>query len=185
ETYPNGRRYLPSPYPTVGFNYTKGIKNFLGSDIDYDLVSFDITKSDIPMGMYGKTSFYLGVGKFPNANQLYYPDYKQFDGNQVLFYQSGISKFLLLDYYRFSTYTQYFEGHLEHNFSGFITNKLPLIRKLKLQEIVDLNYLSTPNLKNYTELGFGLQYLNFRLMYGRSFNSGSNINSSLRIGMSF
>jgi hypothetical protein len=185
ETYPNGRRYLPSPYPTIGFSYIKGIKGVLGSDVDYDLVSFDITKSNIKMGMYGNTSFYLGAGKFINAAQLYFPDYKQFLGNEVFSYQSGISSFLLLDYYKFSTYTQYVEGHLEHNFSGFILNKLPLIRKLKLQEIVDANYLSTPTLKNYAELGVGLQYLGFRLMYGRSYNSGSNIHSAFRLGVAF
>ena len=185
ETYPNGKRYLPSPYPTIGISYTKAIKNIFGSDADYDLLSADISKSDINLGVIGKTSFYAGAGKFLNSNSLFYPDYKQFGGNQVFFYKQGINSFLLLDYYRFSTYTQYIEGHLEHNFSGFILNKLPLIRKLKLQEIVDVNYLSTPTLKNYTELGFGLQYLNFRLMYGQSYNSGSNIHSAVRLGISF
>jgi len=185
ETYPNGRRYLPSPYPTIGLNYTKGIKNFLGSDVDYDLVSADISKSDISLGIFGRTSFFIGTGKFLNNNSLFYPDYKQFAGNQVLFYKEGINSFLLLNYYTFSTYNQYIEGHLEHNFSGFILNKIPLIRKLKLQEIIDLNYLSTPQLKNYSELGFGIQYLNFRLMYGTSFNSGSKINSAFRIGLGF
>ena len=137
------------------------------------------------MGVYGRTSFFVGAGKFLNANSLYFPDYKQFSGNQVLTYQGGINSFLLLDYYRFSTYTEYVEAHLEHNFSGFITNKIPLIRKLKLQEIVDFNYLSTPQLKNYYELGFGLQYLNFRIMYGTAFNSGTNIRNGLRICVSF
>ncbi len=185
ETYPNGRRYLPSPYPTIGFSYIKGIKNILGSDVDYDLVSADISKSDIRAGVLGSTSFYIGAGKFLNNSSLFYPDYKQFAGNQVLFYKSGIDSFLLLNYYNFSTYTQYVEAHLEQNFSGFILNKIPLIRKLKLQEIVDVNYLSTPTIKNYTELGAGIQYLNFRLMYGRSFNSGSNTNSAIRLGVSF
>ncbi len=185
ETYPFGRRYLPSDYPTIGLSYSKGIKNIFGSDVDYDLLAADISKKDISLGVYGQTSFFIGAGKFLNAKSLYFPDYKQFSGNQVLFYQSGISSFLLLDYYRFSTYTEYIEGHLEHNFSGFITNKIPLIRKLKLQEIVDFNYLSTAELKNYYELGFGLQYLSFRMMYGTSFNSGSNIKSALRIGVSF
>ncbi len=183
ETFPNGRRYIQSPYPTIGFNYTKGIKNFLGSAVDYDLVSADITKSNIPMGMYGKTSFYAGIGKFLNANSLFYPDFKQFSGNQVLFYQEGISKYLLLNYYQFSTPSQYVEGHFEHNFSGFILNKIPLIRKAKLQEILDVNYLSTPTLKNYTEVGVGVEYFGFRLMYGRSYNSGSNIHSALRINL--
>jgi len=185
ETYPNGRRYLPSDYPTIGFNYVKGIKNVFSSDVDYDLVSADISKSDIDMGMYGKTSFYLAAGKFLNSNSLYFPDYKQFSGNEVFLYKRGLTSFLLLDYYRFSTFREYLEGHLEHNFSGFILNKIPLIRKLKLQEIVDVNYLSTPNLKNYTELGVGVEYLGFRLMYGQSYNSGSNIHQALRLSLGF
>jgi len=185
ETFPTGRRYLPSPYPTIGVNYTTGIKGILGSDVNYDLVSADVSKSGINAGVLGQSSFYVGAGKFLNNNNLYYVDYKQFLGNQVLFYKSGINSFLLLNYYNFSTYKEYIEGHFEQNFSGFILNKIPLIRKLKLQEIVDANYLSTSSLKNYTELGFGVQYLNFRLIYGRSFNSGSNINSAIRLGVSF
>ena len=159
ETYPFGRRYIPSDYPTIGLTYTKGFKNILGSDVDYDLLEADISKENINLGLYGRTSFFIGAGKFLNANSLYYPDYKQFAGNEVSLYKSGLNSFLLLDYYRFSTPDQYLEGHLEHNFSGFITNKIPLLRKLKLQEIADINYLSTPQLKNYTELGVGIQYL--------------------------
>ena len=185
ETYPFGRRYIPSDYPTIGLTFTKGFKNILGSDVDYDLLEADISKENINLGLYGRTSFFIGAGKFLNASSLYYPDYKQFAGNEVLLYKSGLNSFLLLDYYRFSTSDQYLEGHLEHNFSGFITNKIPLLRKLKLQEIVDINYLSTPQLKNYTELGVGVQYLAFRLMYGTSFNSGSNMRNGIRIGLSF
>ena len=185
ETYPFGRRYLPSAYPTIGITFTKGIKGLFSSDVDYNLLSADIAKKDISMGVYGRTSFFVAAGKFLNTSKLFFPDYKQFSGNQVLFYQNNANSFLLLDYYRFSTYTEYIEGHLEHNFSGFITNKIPLIRKLKLQEIVDFNYLATPELHNYYELGFGLQYLNFRLIYGTSFNSGSNVKNGLRLGVSF
>jgi len=185
ETYPFGRRYLPSEYPTIGLTFTKGIKSIFGSDVDYDLLSADISKKDISMGVYGRSSFFVGAGKFLNANALSFPDYKQFSGNQILFYQNSINSFLLLDYYRFSTYKEYIEGHIEHNFSGFITNKIPLIRKLKLQEIVDFNYLATPELHNYYELGFGVQYLTFRVMYGTSFNSGGNIKNGVKIGVSF
>jgi Family of unknown function (DUF5686)/CarboxypepD_reg-like domain len=185
ETYPNGRRYLPSPYPTVGLSFVKGIKGVFGSDVDYDLLSADISKSNINDGIFGNTSFYVGAGKFLSNNSLFYPDYKHFAGNEILFYKGGINSFLLLNYYNFSTYTQYIEGHVEQNLSGFILNKIPLIRKLKLQELIDINYLTTPTIKNYTELGFGLQYLNFRIMYGRSYNSGSQTNSAVRLGVSF
>jgi len=185
ETYPGGRRYVSSKYPTIGFTLTKGIKNVLGSDVDYTQISADISKSNVSMGVYGKTSFYISAGKFLSNKSLFYTDYHHFSGNQVLFYKGGLNSFMLLDYYKYSTNTEYLEGHLEHNFSGFITNKLPLIRKLKLQEILNVNYLSTPELKNYYEVGVGLQYFSFRVMYGWSFNSGSNAGSAFRVGINF
>jgi hypothetical protein len=185
DTYPNGRRYLPSEYPTIGFSYTKGIKNVLGSDVDYDKISADISKTDIPMGLYGRTSFYVGAGKFINNNSLFFTDYNHFKGNEGLFYRSGITSFLLLDYYTYSTRTEYIEAHFEHNFSGFIANKIPLLRKLKLQEIFHLNYLSSPELKNYYEMGVGVKYLNLKLLYGQSYNSGNNVHSAIRLGIGF
>ncbi len=187
ETYPTGKRYIPSKYPTIGLNFTKAVKNVFGSDADYNLVSADISKSDIPMGFYGKTSFYISAGKFFNTKSIYYTDYRHFSGNQVLFYQGGINKFLLLDYYQFSTGDKFLEGHLEHNFTGLLTNMIPLIRKLKLQEIINVNYLSTPTLKNYTELGVGFQTnIGLRVMYGTSFNNKvAGANQAIRIGTSF
>jgi hypothetical protein len=184
-TYPTGRQYLPSKYPRIGFSYVKGVKSILGSDVDYDLISADISKSDISMGMYGRTSFYVGAGKFINSNQLYYTDYKHFTGTQTVAYVPSLTRFLLLNYYDYSTANKYLEGHVEHNFSGFIMNKIPLIRKLKLQEIINFNYLATPDLKNYTELGVGLQYLNLRVMYSKSFNSGNNTPSGIRLSVGF
>jgi hypothetical protein len=183
ETYPNGRRYLPSKYPTIGFSYTKGIKNIFSSDVDYDLISADVEKNDIDLGIYGKSSFYVKAGKFTNNNSLFYPDYQHFLGNEEFIYNTAINSFMLLRYYTYSTPNEYLEGHFEHNFYGFLINKLPLIRKLKLQEIVKYNYLATPQLNNYQELGVGFQYLGIRAMYGWSYHTGLNIQSGFRLGV--
>ncbi|TWR29346.1 carboxypeptidase-like regulatory domain-containing protein [Mucilaginibacter pallidiroseus] len=187
ETYPSGRRYLPSDYPTIGLNFTKAVKNVFGSDVDYSLLSADIAKDDIPVGLYGKTSFYISAGKFLNKNNLYYTDYRHFSGNETFFYKAGTNKFLLLDLYQYSTGDKYLEAHVEHNFLGLLMGKLPGIRKLKLQEVVDVNYLSTPTLKNYTELGIGLQSpAGLRIMYGVSFNNaGGTTNRAVRLAFGF
>lgn len=185
ETLPWGKHYLPSKYPRIDLGITRAFSGVFSSDADYTLLTADITKNDIPMGVFGRSSFYLGAGKFVEAKELSYVDYRHFSGDQILFFRPGINRFMLLQYYTYSTPDKYLEGHFEHNFSGFILNKIPLIRKAKLQEIVDVNYLSTPALKNYTELGFGLQYFGFRLMYGQSYNSGSNTNHAIRIGVGF
>ncbi|NCD71333.1 DUF5686 and carboxypeptidase regulatory-like domain-containing protein [Mucilaginibacter agri] len=182
-TYPTGRYYLPSKYPKLEVNYTKGIKNVFGSDVDYDLLSVNLSKEDLNMGKFGKSAFYVGAGKFLNANKLYYPDYAQFYGNDGFAYRIAPNRFLLLNMYNYSTSDEYLEAHYEHNFSGYILNNIPLIRKLKLQEIVNLNYLTTPVIKNYYEAAFGVQYLNFRLMYAMSFKDERRLNSGLRLGI--
>lgn len=182
-TYPSGKYYRPSKYPQLSVSYSKGINGVLGSDVDYDLLAVDLTKSDIKTGLFGTSSFWLGAGKFLNEKSLYYTDYKHFKGNRLLSYTPGSNNFLYLDYYKFSTSQSYFEVHLQHNFSGFITNKLPYLRKLKLNEIVGFNYLSTPAMKNYVEGYAGLQYLNFRLVYGRSFANGNLYDDGFRFGI--
>jgi Family of unknown function (DUF5686)/CarboxypepD_reg-like domain len=184
-TYPTGKVYRPSKYPRLGMNYTKGIKHIFGSDVDYDCLSFDVSKSDMKLGLYGKFSFWAEAGKFLNANSVYFTDYKHFISTQSLSYMPRINGFLFLDYYNFSTSGRYFEGHTEHNFSGFILNKVPLIRKLKLQEIVGFNYLATPALENYSEFYFGLQYLKFRGLYGMAYQEGKKVNNGFRISYGF
>lgn len=184
-TYPTGRVYQPSKYPRLGLSYIRSTKGVLGSDTEFSLISFDVTKSDINLGWYGKTGFWLGAGKFLNARQIYYPDFKHFVGTQSLGFIPQINTFLFLDYYKFSTADQYLEGHMEHNFGGYLTNKIPLIRKLKLQEIVGFNYMATPILKNYHEAYLGLQYLNFKALYGRSYQRANKMDAGFRIAFGF
>ncbi len=184
-TYPSGKIHQPSKYPLLGLNYLKGIKGIFGSDIDYDLLSADLTKSDIKLGMYGEFKFWVGAGKFLNDRTLYFPDYKHFDGNLSLSYIPTITNFLFLDFYKNSTADKFAEVHFEHNLSGFITNKLPLIRKLKLKEVVGFNYLATPGLKNYNEVYFGLEYLTIRVMYGMAHEGGVRVDKGVRIAYGF
>ena len=184
-TYPAGKFFRPSKYPLLGINYTKGISGIFGSDVNYDVVSFDLTKSDIKLGLLGKSSFWIGAGKFLNAKSIYFTDYKHFKGNKTLAYIPATNNFLYLDYYDFSTSNQYFDAHVEHNFSGFMTNKVPLLRKLKLSEIAGFNYLSTPMLNNYSEAYFGLQFLNIRVLYGMSYADGKKVDKGFRVAVNF
>lgn len=184
-TYPSGKIHQPSKYPQLGLNYVKGLKGIFGSDVNYDLLSLDLAKSDIKLGMYGQFAFWIGAGKFLNSESVYYTDFKHFIGNQSLSYIPKVNNYLFLDFYKYSTADEYFEGHLEHNFSGFFTNKLPLVRKLKLKEVVGFNYLSTPVMKNYNEIYFGLQYLTFRLVYGMSYADGKQVDKGLKIAYGF
>lgn len=185
ETYPSGKRYLPSKYPTIGIHYTKGLKNVLDSDIDYDLLEANIYKSNVSLGLYGSISFSASAGKFFNNNRLFYPDFKHFNGNQILFVDQQLSSFLALDYYQYSTQSSFIEAHTEYNLGGMLTSKVPLLRRLKLEELIGLHYLHSPELSNYGELHVGLQWKRIRLMYARSKSSNEQLNktNTLRIAL--
>lgn len=184
-TYPTGKVHQLSKYPTLGLTYTRAIGGIFGSDVSYDLLSADLTKQDIKLGMYGQFKFWIGAGKFLSNRKMFFPDFRHFIGNQSLSYIPKINNYLFLDFYKFSTSSEFVEGHIEHNFSGFFLNKIPLIRKLKLKEIAGFNYLSTPAVRNYNEVYFGLEYLTFRGMYGMSYSNGRRVDRGFRIAYGF
>jgi len=168
EQYPSGKRYLPSKYPTLSLGYTKGIDKLLGSDVDYDLATASIYKRSTNLGLYGNLSYAVYAGKFFNNRNVFYPDFRHFSGNKFLVVDQELSSFLNLDYYRYSTKTSFIEAHTEYNLAGLVTSKIPLLRKLKLEEIIGLHYLHTPELKHYGEWHVGLQWKVLRVMYAHS-----------------
>ena len=107
---------------------------------------------------------------------MFFMDFHHFAGNRMSYSRAeGLRQFQLLDYYYFSTTKNYFEGHFEHHFNGFVWNKLPLLRKLRWQTVASLHYLTTPAAGNYWELGVGIEHiLKFmRIDYFRSVQNGA------------
>lgn len=184
-TMPDRKIYLESKYPTFSLSYKKGIKGIMSSDVDYDLISAEIFQNRISSGLWGYSSIVIGAGKFLNNNQVYYPEFKHFSGNNSLFSVPNMRKFLFLDFYLFSTDREYFEAHFEHNFSGRFSSKIPILRKLKLEELVGVSYLSQPLKRNYTEFYFGLQRLIFRAAYGFAYDGNKRVNHGFRLSYGF
>ena len=83
-----------------------------------------------------------------------------------------------MPYYTTSTNNSYFEMHAEHNFEGYIMNKIPLLNKLNSTLIVGFHNLSVPDRKPYQEFSIGLDRLGFgkfklfRVDYVRSYQNG-------------
>jgi len=191
-TRPNGRFYEPSKYPQIRLNYRKALSVF-GSDENYDFGSVNIFQNRIRLGLYGYSSFLVSAGKFFSRKEIFYPDYNHFLGNQSLTFNPSIEAFHFLDYYPYSTNTQYLEGHYEHNFSGFLLNKVPFMRKFKLEEIVGASYLTqqptagsdTRAYNSYSEFYIGLQRFVFRVDYGIAYNAQKKIHQGFRIYYGF
>jgi hypothetical protein len=184
-TRPDGKYYEPSHYPTLRLNYRKGINSILGSDVDYDLIGLEISKNRISARMFGYSQFHIGIGKFINNKSLFYPELHHFRGNNTLAGNDDLRKFTFLDFYAYSTDREYLEAHFEHNFSGLLINKIPLVCKLKLEELAGVNYLTQPMKKNYSEYYFGLQRLLFKATYGFAYDGQHQIQHGFKIYYGF
>ncbi len=183
-TRPEGRFFEPDKYPKIKINYRKGVKNVLSSDVDYDYADLQVFQDNIKLGLLGHSSFLVGTGKFFNSNALIYPDFKQFKGNVGITFTPTIGSFHFLPYYTYSR-DSFLEAHAEHNFSGFLFNKIPGVRKLKLDEIVGVNYLTQPGNNSYSEYYIGIQRFFFRLDYGVAYMGGKQVNQGILIYYGF
>jgi hypothetical protein len=163
-TWRPGTRYIEFPdrtlslsgrAPVFNVSYTQGIRA-LGSDVDFGRWRISV-RDDVRLGLAGTFRYRLGAGGFLHIYSLQYPDYRHFNGNQVLNAGEYLNTFQLARYYELATRDRlYAEIHAEHDFGGAITNKVPVIRKLNLRLIAGTNALFTRQDGNYWELFAGI-----------------------------
>ncbi|WP_345949410.1 DUF5686 family protein [Mucilaginibacter sp. PAMB04274] len=196
-TRPDGKYIEPSRYPKVRLNYRKGISGLLGSDVNYDFASLDVFDDRLKIGLVGFSSFKITAGTFLNHRSLYFMDYNHFFGNQGTVFNPTIGSFHFLDFYDYSTDRSFLEAHYEHNFAGNFLSKIPFVRKLKLEEVIGVNYLTqaqhtaysgvgnNPLIQgvksNYSEVYIGVQRFIFRVDYGIAFEGSRRIVQGIRI----
>lgn len=154
---PEGRYFIPSKWPGISIHYTRGL-NIASSDIDYDMIQASIS-DEMQTGLVGEFRYLVVGGDYLTVNKIFGPDLKHFSGNKTWFSDFNISDFKNLDYYKYSTAGPYFEVHAEQNFGGFFLNKIPFIRKLKLQEIAGVHFLHTEAVDRYIDISAGIEKL--------------------------
>ena len=97
------------------------------------------------------------TASFLNKRNLRLLDYKwQRRGDPFLFMNPD-EAFQALDS-TFAVFKRFYQGHMVHEFNGALINKIPLLKKLQLREIVGGGFLIAPerNLK-YAELFAGIE----------------------------
>ena len=178
---PTGRIYEPSPYPQIRVNYRKGIKGVLGSDVNYDFASVEVFQEHLNTGITGFSAFKFVAGDFFNRSKLYFMDYNHFQGNQGTTFDPTPGSFHFLPFYTYSANQGFVEVHFEHNFTGYLFNNIPGLRRLRLDEIIGVNYLNENNNHNYSEFYVGLQRFIFRVDYGFVFEGNHKTLQGFRI----
>lgn len=166
--YPKYKAALSSKAPIFTARYTKGIPNIFDSKSDFDKWSLEVEHS-INLRLLGSIDYRLMAGGFLNDNYVGVPDMKHLFGNQTFLANPYLSSFQLAPYYRFSnTADLYGQGHLEWHLNGWLTNKIPLFRRLNWHLVGGSNVLYIDKDNYYAEVFAGLENIGFKMFrFGR------------------
>lgn len=153
---PYGKTNLGSKYPVLELGVTKA---FGYSDNSADYLKAKLTVSDdMSLGILGVLKYEASYGRFLAQKRVYFPDLWHFKGNQTRFRDDRVAQFSLMPYYLYSGRVPFIELHAEQAFHGFLMNKIPLIRKWKLEEYTGAHFLwNTQLTQPYLEMNFGVE----------------------------
>ena len=183
--FPNNKIPIGSKYPTLSFNYQKGIGGLFGSEVNFDRWKFSIG-DEVNFKLRGLMKYSFSVGGFFNTNTVFIQDYQHFNGNQTIFASQYLNSFQIAPYYENSTTAAFYTvGHLEHHFNGMITNKLPGFRRLKWNLVAGSNAFYVNQSNNYIEVFGGLEniFKLIRIDLVGSYLNGRNGQLGLRFGL--
>ena len=124
------RRFGRNIFPTLILNYRKGYKGPFNGTHDYDKIQFKYNHP-ILLGEIGLLDATFEAGKTFGTVPI--GILSPVPANQS--FSLVKDTFSLLNYYDFVTDT-YAATHLEHHFNGFIFNRIPLLKKLKLRSLI-------------------------------------------------
>lgn len=164
-SYGSGTRIEDSA-PGVAFMYEKG---FAGSEKQYEYDHIAVRAAfERTLGNKGDFGLNARAGKFFNADGIAFADFKHFNGNQTHIGTGDryLNVFNMLPYYSRSTNDAYAELHAEHNFKGFIMNKVPLLDSLLWDLVLGYHALATPDSKPYHEFSAGFDNFGFGIARG-------------------
>ncbi|MFK8165379.1 MAG: DUF5686 family protein [Lewinella sp.] len=150
-THKRGRFVTEGESLKLSLDYDQSIPGLFGSDLDYGKIALRVN-GGLRMGEFGAGRFELETGDFISDKRSTFVDFNHFNGNQLIINTSRLGDFQLLDYYTYSTRSAYLKAHYEHRWKGIKVRE----EKDVFQPVVSINYLLTPALDNYLELGVGL-----------------------------
>jgi hypothetical protein len=181
---PGRKMNIGSKYPVFSLQYIQAFKAF-GSESQFSKWKFTVTDG-LNFKLAGRFRYRVSMGGFLDTTHVEVPDYNHFNGNLSKLATEYLNSFQLLPIYRFSNTSNFYAlAHIEHNFNGLLTNKIPGIRNLNLYLVVAANGFYLNKNKNYYEWSVGIDniFKQIRIDYVQSYFMGRPIHSAIRIGL--
>jgi hypothetical protein len=141
--------------------YKQGVQNVFNSVSKFSQIDFSYHQQANISPAAG-IDLYANAGHFFNTDQMHFSQFQHFKTNQIPFMLDFFtSTFQLLNDYEPSTNKSYLHIGSEIRTEYVLLRYLSFINTNTWSESVHLNYLTTPAISNYWELGYSLNSLIF------------------------
>jgi hypothetical protein len=152
----NMKVFTASVYPTFSVIWRKGVPSLLGGETNYQFIRASVFQN-LNLGNSVNLEYVVSAGVFPGRKPVYFSEFNHFAAQPLTVGVKGfLNTFQLLDYYRYSTNDRFVEGHVGYSTPYLLLKRLPLIRDRVWTEKAMINYLYTPVLGHYTEVGYAI-----------------------------
>lgn len=181
--FPDRTINIGSKWPSFNVQYSKGINGLLGSDVDFDRWQLTV-RDNFNFKLPGRLNYRLQAGGFSSTKRVEVQDLKHFPGNRLFRSEDYLTTLQVPQYYQFSNSAGFYTAvFAEHHFNGFLTNKIPVIKKLNWHLVGGIAYLRLPT-TNYFEWHVGLENILRILRFDivNAYQSGMPSRLEFRIG---
>ncbi len=150
-----------SDFYSFNLNFKNGVKNIFSSVANYSQIDFNFHQQANISPSAG-IDWKVNAGYFFNNDQMHFSQFKHFNTSEILVpFKQFSNTFQLLNDYEFSTNQSYLNVAAEFRSEYLLLRYLSFLNKRTWSESIHLNYLTTPDLKNYWEAGYSLNSLFF------------------------
>ena len=148
--------------PAINIGYRGGL-DLINTDVSFHKLTLTLRDQWVA-GIFGDFNYFLEGGVFFGQDGMGFMDFQHFLGNQITFVPTSqyTSRFLMLPYYSNSTDDKYFQLHLQHQFRGYILDKIPALNDLGLSLALGAKFLYAAPHPNYYELHMGLDNIGYK-----------------------
>lgn len=135
--------YLPNKNPYVVFEYYQGVPRIFNTTIDYKKIMFRI-EQNFSLPLIGDGFWNIETGQYLSKKNINVGEYYYFRGSDIGFFSNPALSFQLLGP-QLSSSNSYVRGSYLHHFNGMVTNKIPLLNRLKITETAGTAMLIIPD----------------------------------------
>lgn len=149
--------------PEFNFLLRQGVPGLSAFSSTFTQIEAGFTHQ-INLGISLKWDVQAVAGTFLGSQNQFFADYKHFDGNRTILGSiRPTASYRLLDYYQYSTNSQYLSVFSHFKFRRLLLTNLPTLRQMGVKENIFVNYLKTQESPHYLETGYTLDNL-FRIL---------------------